>query len=323
MRRVLLPLLLVLLSTKAQAAPKDVIAAVLGLRSEVPGDARTADTLGRERAGSGIVIDGGGLVLTIGYLILEASSVDLFDAAGKRIPAEVVGYDHETGLGLVRATVPLPGITPVPLGDSDVVAIGDPLLVLSRAPELGGREAKLVDRRDYTGYWEYLLPRALFTSPQHAEFGGAALIDREGRLVGVGSLRVPDAAGPGIESPGNMFVPVDALKPIMGDLIAFGRRQSAGRPWLGVISHEMDGHVVIVDVAKGSPAAAAGLAQGDLVLAVGGRDVGTLAEFYERIWSLGAPGVRVPLRVLRQDRVLEIESGSIDRLRWLKLDQTY
>lgn len=292
------------------------------MRAEVPPEARTAGTLGRQRSGTGAVIDGSGLVLTIGYLILEAAAVDLWDARGRRVPAEIVGYDHDTGFGLLRASEPLDA-APLPLGRSAEVPVGEPLLVLSRDGPLGGRETRLVDRREFAGYWEYLLPEALFTSPPHDAWAGAALIDRQGRLVGIGSLAVGDAAGAGVASPGNMFVPVDALKPILGDLLALGRRDGPGRPWLGLQAQEHAGHVIVRRVTEDGPAEGAGLQPGDVVLAVGGRQVGSLAELYRGIWDLGQPGVVVPMRVMRANRILELEVPSTDRMRWLRWRQSY
>jgi S1-C subfamily serine protease len=318
---VLLPAAL-LVAGPASAGPRETVAAVVGLRAEVPPEARTADTLGRERTGSGVVIDNAGLVLTIGYLILEASAVDLHDASGKRVPAEIVGYDHDTGFGLVRATGHLDA-APVPLGSSGAVQIGAPLLVLSRDGALGGREAKLVSRREFAGYWEYLLPDALFTTPPHPDFAGAALIDPEGKLVGIGSLQVGDATAKDVESPGNMFVPIDALKPILGDLLALGRRDAPGHPWIGVTSQDHAGHVIVRSVADHGPAEAAGVRAGDVVLAVGPTEVGSLAELYRAIWGLGDAGVAVPLRIMRRTGVVDLTVPSIDRLRWLRLNQTY
>lgn len=306
----------------AQAGPREIAAAVLGVRSEVPAEARTADTLGRRRSGTGVVIDASGLVLTIGYLVLEAAAVDLYGADGRRVPAEIVGYDHDSGFGLVRATEPL-GVEPVPLGRSGEVPVGEPLLVLSRDGELSGREAKLASRREFAGYWEYLLPDALFTTPPHAAWAGAALIDRQGRLVGIGSLMVGDAVAEEVESPGNMFVPVDALKPILADLMTLGRRDGPARPWVGVYAQDGGGSVVVRGVADGGPAGNAGLRPGDVLLAVGGGRVGTLAELYRGIWGLGAAGVAVPLRVMRANRVFELSVPSVDRTRWLRLKQSY
>lgn len=309
-------------SPAAAQGSSEIIDAVVGVRAEVPSEARTADTLGQERLGSGIVIDEAGLVVTIGYLILEAQAVDLFGAEGRRVPAEIVGYDHESGFGLLRAREPL-GVEAVELGQSSAVRVGDPLLVLSRAGRLGGLEAKLADRREFAGYWEYLLEGALFTTPPHAAFGGAALVDRGGRLVGVGSLFVRDAAGAEIESPGNMFVPIDTLKPIMAELLTTGRRDGPSRPWLGITVAEAGGHVVVGTVAADSPAAAAGIEPGDLLTGVGGTPVRRLPELWRTIWNMGAAGVRVPLQVQRGSRALEVTVSSADRQAWLRQGQTY
>jgi S1-C subfamily serine protease len=307
---------------RALAAPADLVRGIMGLRAEVPSDARTAGTLGRERRGSGVVIDANGLVLTIGYLILEASAVDLVTVDGRRVPAEVVGYDHETGFGLVRATASL-GAVPVPLGSSAGIEIDQPLLVVSNAGRLDALQARLVDRREFAGYWEYLLDDAIFTTPPHREFAGAALIDAGGRLVGIGSLAVAEAIGAGIPSPGNMFVPIDALKPILGDLLAYGRRQGPGRPWLGIIAQERGGRVIVTGLADDGPAAKAGVREGDLIIGVGTDRVRGLADLYRKIWALGEPGVPVPLSLLHGSSIRNVAIPSIDRLRWLKLQQTY
>ena len=195
--------------------------------------------------------------------------------------------------------------------------------MLSREGQLGGREAKLASRREFVGYWEYLLPDALFTTPPHPDFSGAALIDAEGRLVGIGSLGVADATAENVASPGNMFVPIDALSPILADLLALGHRDGPSHPWVGVTAQEQSGRLIVRSVADDGPAQRVGVRPGDVVLAVGGAQVASLAELYRAIWSLGEPGVPVPLRVLRANRVIELSVPSIDRLRWLRLDQTY
>jgi S1-C subfamily serine protease len=302
----------------AAASPLD---AILGLRAEVPRDARTAGTLGRVREGSAIVIDNAGLALTIGYLVLEASEVSLFDAGGRTIPANVVAYDHETGFGLVRALLPL-DVTPLPIAAEVDTAEGDPLLVVSRVGRLEGTQVMLADRRVFAGYWEYLLDEALFTSPGHGQFGGAALIDPTGRLVGVGSLRVGNTTSDGRPSPGNMFVPVDLLPPILGDMLALGHAGHA-KPWLGITSRESPEGVVLGGVTDGGPADAAGLRPGDRVVAVGEAPVGNLETLYRSVWQLGSPGVVVPMRVERGERMLDVEVRSIDRRQWLRLDPTF
>lgn len=314
--------LLALAPWQAEAGPREIAAAIVGVKAEIPPEARTADTLGRRRSGSGVVLDAAGLVLTVGYLIVEAAAVDLYDSSGKRVPADIVAYDQETGFGLVRATGRLEA-RPLRLGRSEEPAIGDPLLVVSRDGELGGRQVALASRREFAGSWEYLLPNALFTAPPHPAFAGAALIDREERLVGIGSLFVGDATAEGVESPGNMFIPVGALEPILGDLLALGHRDGPGRPWVGLSAMEHGGQLIVRSVSDGGPAETAGVRPGDIVIGVGGTGVDTLAELYRGMWQLGHAGVAVPLRLMRGSRPVEVTVPSTDRMRWLRLNQTY
>lgn len=318
-----LSLALVILATGAAMSPAiaSPLDAVLGLNAEVRRDARTADTLGRIREGSAILIDSSGLALTIGYLVLEASTVTLTDRDGRRIPADIVAYDHESGFGLVRALLPIDA-APLPIAaDIDIVE-GDVLLVVSRARGLEGTQVTLADRRLFAGYWEYLLDEAFFTMPQHAQFGGAALIDPAGRLVGVGSLRVGDASGEGRPAPGNMFVPASLLPPILGDMLTLGHAGHA-KPWLGITTREGPDGVVLGGVTNGGPAAQAGLRPGDRVVAVGEAPVGDLETLYRSVWQLGNPGVTVPLKVERGEQMLDIEVRSIDRRQWLRLDRSF
>ncbi|BCX19116.1 MAG: serine protease [Geminicoccaceae bacterium] len=305
----------------ARAGPRETARAVVGVRVEVDPGARSATTLGQERQGSGVLIDAAGLVLTIGYLILEASGVEI-RGENRTVPGEVVAYDGESGFGLVRALGPL-GQAPAPLGSARDLAIGTPLFVLARTDTLEGRQVTLVDRREFAGYWEYLLDEALFTSPPFEAFGGAVLIDATGAVVGLGSLFVSDAAGKGIASPGNMFVPIDLLPPILGDLLAFGRRQEPARPWLGLTLREENGVLRVVRVAEEGPAERAGVRPGELVLGVGGERVGSLAELWRRVRALGPAGVEVPLDLHGPSSVRRVVVSSIDRDRWLRWRRTF
>lgn len=297
----------------------ETLSSVVEVTARVPTDARTAPTLGTERGGSGVVIDDDGLVATIGYLILEAEAVTIGVADGRTVPAEVVAYDHGSGFGVLRTLVP-PGVPAIELGTAGELAAGDGVLV---APH-GGRERSLpvlvTDRRDFAGYWEYLLENAIFTAPPHPQFGGAALIDGSGRLVGVGSLLVPDAAR-GREGivPGNMFVPVDQLTAVLGELISRGRSRRGNRPWLGIHSEILRGRLFVARVARSGPAWAAGVRAGDLVLAVGDSPVADLADFYRKVWAYGEPGVEVPLQILQGNAPRRLTIRSIDRHDWLKL----
>ncbi len=315
-------LAMALMPNLARAAAEDPLAAIIELRSQVPAQARTARALGTERRGSGVVIDDSGLVLTIGYLVIEASSIALMVGGDRTVSASLVAYDHETGFGLVRARRPL-GVKPIPLGASRALRRGTPVLAAS----FGGRSAVIgayvVARREFAGWWEYMLDRAIFTAPAHPMFGGAALIDQEGRLVGIGSLMVPDAVEPGVGLPGNMFVPIDTLKPVLGDLIASGRSGRPVRPWLGLYPQALHGRLLVARVPPGGPADKAGVKPGDLVLGVAGTPVSTLPDYYRALWSLGSAGVAVPLQMLRGDTPAEVTIGSIDRHDWFMAAPSY
>jgi S1-C subfamily serine protease len=291
--------------------------AVVKLSVKVPADARTADTLGTEREGTGVVIDAGGLILTIGYLILEAESILVVASDGRVFPASVAGYDHATGFGLLRSSPEL-ARRPLELGDSSAVPVLSTALVLAHRSAGGVSHACVVSRRRFTGWWEYMIEDAIFTAPPRFEHSGAALVDAAGRLVGIASLWVGDAVDLGVAFPGNMFVPIDLLKPILPDLIDCGRSRMPARPWLGLYSEEVEGHVVVTRVLPGAPAAKAGLRRGDVILGVGGQSIGGRSEFYGRVWASGEAGTAILLHVLRNRAVQRFVVHSADRMDYLK-----
>lgn len=307
---------------RGPATAQEALQAVVEVDARVPPDARTAASLGTEREGTGIVIDSNGLVLTIGYVILEASEVEIAGAEGEPMPATIVAYDHESGFGLIRASQGLE-IAPIGLGDSDQIRRRQPLLAVSHVGGLDAKGVFVADRRDFAGYWEYLLEDAIFTTPPHGQFGGAALLDREGRLVGVGSLFVADAIRQQRPVPGNMFIPINQLKPIMADLLTNGRRSGPPRPWLGLYLEEHRGRLFVTRVAPEGPAAAAGIQEDDVILGVDGQAVGGLADFYRTLWSQGEAGIEVPLNVLQGMETQRATVQSSDRYRYLRLSPTY
>jgi S1-C subfamily serine protease len=308
------------------APAADPFRAVVGVRSTIPGDARTARTLGTQREGSGVVVDADGLVLTIGYLLMEAQFAEIVGADGKAVPAAVVAYDPDSGFGLLRATRPL-GVEPLRYGDSARLAPGDKALIVSAAAGRQITAARIVSRRIFAGYWEYLLEDAIFTMPVHLQFGGAALIGEDGSLLGIGSLFVNDAAEPEVPSPGNMFVPIDGLKPILGDLLKGGRQGHPPRPWLGMHTTDAHGRVVVIRISDEGPAKAAGLKPGDVVLGVGGKRVKDMADFFRKTWAHGDAGAEIPLDILRgragDPSVERVTVRSLDRFKWLKIHKGF
>ena len=297
--------------------------AVVGVQVRSAEGARSAETLGRMRRGSGVVIDAQGLVLTIGYLILEADQIQIVTQDARTLPAQAVAYDLATGFGLVRPLIPLKDIAPAPLGSMDSVQTGDTVMTVVGGEDGDVDNTYLVSKRSFSGYWEYHIDSALFTSPPVQAAGGnhsgAPLFNQRGELLGIGSLFVGDALGQaerlGMRVPGNMFVPVDLLKPILKEMEQTGTSRLSHRPWLGLTSAEQAGRVQVVRVAQDSPAQSAGLKAGDVVLAIDGLRVSTLEAFYKKLWQRPQPDADVELTVLQGADVKTLTLRAVDRMR--------
>ena len=307
--------------TPAEREAEDVLAAVVRIKMTAIPNARSSATLGASREGTGTVIDERGYIVTIGYIVIEADSIEITTRDDRTFSATLVGYDHASGLGLLRASAPL-GIKPMPMGQSSDVEQREPVMVLPA----GGRDAAslayVVAKRKFAASWEYLLDTAIFTSPPTLQWAGAALVSRQGKLVGVGSLFVREV-GDGSQAPGNMFVPIDLLKPILADLIEKGRRSGPARPWLGLATEELHGHLLVTRVSPEGPADRAGIRTGDIVVGVGKDPVKSHEDLYLKVWGLGTAGVDVPLKVLQGVDVRELKVRSIDRVQYFKEKPAY
>ena len=293
------------------------LASVVSLRAQIPDDAFTAQILGTVREGNAIVVGESGLVLTVGYLITEADRVWVVCQSGKLASGYVLASDSETGFGLVQALEPLDAPA-IEFGSSAALRIGDPVVVAGCGGRRRSVAARVIAKREFAGYWEYLLDEGIFTSPPHPNWGGTALIGPDGRLAGVGSLFVQQAQSGAAAVDGNLIIPIDILKPVLGDLTTMGRINKIPRPWLGLYTTENDDRLVVAGVARGGPAQKADVRVGDMVLAVGGEPVRGLASMFRRIWSTGSAGVRVPITVLRNGIPVEIDVHSGARADFLK-----
>jgi len=289
---------------------------IVTVQSQVPVDAFTAQTLGEQRSGSGVVIRESGLVLTIGYLIMEAESVWLADGEGRVTPGHALALDGETGFGLVQALGSL-DCPALELGRSSETKLGDPVTVAAGAGTKPVR-AMVVGKQEFAGYWEYFLDEAIYTSPAHPFWGGAGAIDRNGRLVGVGSLHVEQLSARTGPRDINMIVPIDLLPPILDDLLAYGRVNRPARPWLGIFSAESGDEIIVASVADHGPAAAAGVRRGDVLAAVGGSEIEGLGDFYHKVWSRGPAGVEIPIEIVRDGRAIGLRIQSADRSSFMK-----
>ena len=298
------------------------LAAVVGVKAFVPADAFTAETLGTERAGNGVLIRSDGLVLTIGYLVTEAETIWLSLIDGRVVPGHVLAYDQVTGFGLVQALARL-DLPALSLGKSSAAPIGEHIVIGGAGGRQKSLAARIVARQEFAGYWEYVLDEALFTAPAHPQWGGTAAIGPAGDLLGIGSLQLQQARENRPAEHLNMVVPIDLLKPILDDLLNFGRPNRPPRPWLGLYAAEVSDKLVVVGLANGGPAGRADLRPGDILVAIKDTPVRSLAEFFRRVWSLGDAGVEVPVTVYRDGRTLNLRLPSADRARFLKTQKLH
>ena len=293
------------------------LGAVLGLQATIPEDAFSAQTLGTERAGSGVLIRRDGLVLTIGYLVTEAESIWLTSSIGGAVPATVLGYDQETGFGLVQALGRL-SVSPIEIAGARRVGAGDRAIVAAEGGRRHSIAATVVARQEFAGHWEYLLDRAIFTAPAHPFWGGAALIAQDGTLIGIGSLHVQHSNGRELRRDVNMIVPVDLLPPILDDLLTYGRPNRPPRPWLGLYATEVDDTIVVAGISDRGPASKTALRPGDRIVAVRDEPISSLASLWRRVWASGPAGSEVVLQVAREKETMRVRIPSADRSRLLK-----
>jgi S1-C subfamily serine protease len=254
--------------------------------------------------------------------MVEAYAAEIITNDGRTIPASIVGYDHETGFGLLRTIEPLK-IKPFTFGKIADIKEKDVVVVASGGGASNVVPALVVSKREFVGNWEYLLDEAIYTSPPHPSWSGAALINREGKLIGVGSLIVGDAAGNKENNPGTVFVPIDRLAPILGDLLTEGRPSGPGRPWLGMNADDTHGRLMVGRVTPGGPADKAGVKRGDVIISVNGEATTSLPDFYRKVWSKGGAGAVIGLDVRNNNTMQHFDIQSINRLDHLKLKSTF
>jgi len=282
-----------------QASISTILRAVVGIHTKIPKDALSAKTLGTEREGSGVLIDSSGLILTVGYLVLEANKIEIVRPGGKKIPAKLIGYDSDSGLSLIKATQSLK-LKPVNIGNSKKLKPGSRVMIVSHAGMPPVSASQVVSRRSYAGYWEYVVDDAIYISPPHDNYVGAVLFGEGGEVQGIGSMFVNDAIAPNVQLPGNMFVPVNAFKNVMLDLMNRGRPSGPERPWIGVHINEVEGKVRVVRIAKNGPAESAGIKPGDVIVGVGGKPVKSMEALFRQVWSRGDAGVNIPLDIVTE-----------------------
>ncbi len=309
---------------KLQPDPEDysfdlerALSSVVNVKTYVPADAFTANTLGTERAGSGVVIRDTGLVATIGYLVTEAETIWLTCSDGRAVAGHALAYDQESGFGLVQALGKL-DLPAMEIGDTDKLRAGDAVVFAAGGGRRHAIETRVAARQEFAGYWEYALDDAIFTAPAHPFWGGGGLISGDGKLVGIGSLILQQGDGQGRRHDMNMVVPISHLMPILPDLLSYGRVNRPPRPWLGMYVTESDEEIVVGGLADGGPAEMAGVRTGDRIIAVGEDEISDLGGLWRRVWAAGSAGAEVRLRLGRETSTLALTVRSADRASFLK-----
>ena len=290
---------------------RKIYQSIVKIDSIVPADARTAKTLGTIRGGNGVVIDDKH-ILTIGYIVVEAETITITLPNGGVVPAELIGYDHTTGFGILKTILPSK-LSSLKIGDSDNLNKEETLYVLPYLTEGAPSAVKMVSRRSFTGWWEYFLDKPIYTHPMNSSFAGSALINEFGEILGIGSLYVSDAAAKGIPSPGNLFVPINDLKPILDDLIVNGKRTSDVKPYMGLTSNDDTGKVMITRVNDDGPAAKAGFMENDIILKVNKINIPDTENFYKTVWSQGGPGTLLDFEIERNNQIISLKLTTMDR----------
>lgn len=291
---------------------------LVSIQSYVPDNAMSAGMLGTERTGHGIRLREDGLIVTIGYVVTEAEEIWITSHDRRAVPGFVVGSDFESGLALIKTTIPLPGPI-MEIGDPSILGVGDTACIAgSREANPQAVEVHVVAKQEFAGRWEYVLDKAIFTAPPYESWSGAALLDQEGQLCGVGSLVIQGFEVNETRRTTNMFVPIDLLPPIIDEICEYGRRSTPPRPWLGLLVDDEDDGLIVVGVYRNCPADKAGLRPGDVIIRVGDQPVHSLANMFKTVWSLGAAGINVPLLVLRSSQLQEVVIKSTDRSEFLR-----
>ncbi|MBL6078743.1 serine protease [Belnapia sp. T18] len=290
---------------------------VVGVKALVPPDAFTAQSLGTERVGSGVVIRPDGLIATIGYIVTEAESIWLTTHDGRAIPGHALAHDFETGFGLIQALGRL-DLPALPLESGEAPQPGDVAVLASAGGRKHALRCTIAARQEFAGYWEYMLEEALFTAPAHPSWGGAGLIGGDGRLMGIGSLVMQQQDGKGRRVDLNMVVPASLLPPVLDDLLNYGRPNRPARPWLGLYAGEDEEGVLVSSTARNGPAQKAGLLEGDRLVSVGGQRVSDLASLWRAVWACGSAGAKVPVTIAREAMPHDLTIASIDRRAFLK-----
>lgn len=283
----------------------------MAVHSLVPDDAITADLLGTERHSHAVQVTPEGLLLTVGYSVMEASEVWLTNRRGQTAEAIILAHDYDSGIALLKPTVAL-GSAYFETTTLDTLHGGDQMQVIA-ANDKQSHPVELASIQEFAGRWEYVLDRALYTLPLFDRWSGAALLNAEGKLCGIGSLALGIRAQNQEIAAGNLFIPVELVMPHLQHMQEHGQKPGTLRPWLGALIEEQDSEIYVVGIYNDAPAAKAGMQPGDIIISVDRQPVHSMAGFFRTIWHYGPAGTSIPITISDGKDTREVVLDTTDR----------
>lgn len=287
--------------------------AVMAIQSHVPESAITADLLGTLRNSHAVQVSEDGLMLTVGYSVLEADEIWITNKRGKTTEGILLANDFNSGIALIKPASPI-GTTWFDTANKDQLKAGDTVSIYT-SEDNKPMEAVVFAKEEFAGRWEYLLEEAFYTVPLCEHWSGAALVNNDGKLCGIGSLAIGLASPQGQAIPGNLFIPVELVMPHLEHMALYGETPEDKRPWLGILTEEHDAELHVTGVYSRAPAAKAGIKPGDVILSVENQPVASLAGFFRSVWRCGPAGTEIPLTIRNStdSETRDITLQTIDR----------
>ncbi|MDC0598877.1 S1C family serine protease, partial [Gammaproteobacteria bacterium] len=285
--------------------------AVMGLHCSIPETAMTAALLGTERQSHAVQVSESGLMLTVGYSVMEASELWLTNRTGQTAEAILLAHDYDSGIALIRPVMPL-GKAFLETAPAKSIKVGTEINILTSTSKKA-IPVELFAKEEYAGRWEYLLEEAFYTVPLCEDWSGAALLNTEGKLCGIGSLALGLKSPQGDVMPGNLFIPTELVMPHLEYMSLHGQKPGPLRPWLGTLIDEKEAELHVVGLYQGAPAAEAGVRPGDVILSVDQQPVSSMAGFFRTIWHYGSAGSHIPLTLKDGDGTRQVILDTVDR----------
>ncbi len=282
------------------------------LRVEIPERHPSSRTLGSERMGSGTLVDPQGYIITVNYVVMGARTITVTLMGEKQYAGELIAQDFESGLALIKIPAQdLPYLRPAP---GDEVQTGQATFIVASTGNTGRRVSGgyVTSLEAYDAQWEFLLEKSIRTTAFNPGFGGGALVDFQGRLMGVVAFNLNEMAK------FSLAIPIEYYFQYEQELKQHGMvRSRPQRSWLGFYPQLFAGHLVVASVVQGGPAEQNGMKEGDIILRVEDQKIQSRTELYREIWKK-QPGEKISFRLLRDEESINLAVVSGNRSEFYK-----